>query len=415
MTVPASRPGVSRPRLHVPPPSPCTAAIASSHSEDKGGSTNDGPVLRLRHCLAGTCPWPALQDVDIQSGVKRPPSQPSVPVKALPVLLWAPRLKTGVVGSTLNDGSPSITSHCAPMFEERPGARPPPPPTHPSSRSQTWTSLQGTTRSSAAVAKARLDVGTYLWVTFWSAGLTTSPHPRIHNEDGHHPLYTPSRRLSLTSVRVSSFPEAPSQLLPVCSPSSQFLLLHPQLLEEARKPSHAHTNPRPHFYPSPPWFGTPLSRTGYALRLAARECECHFAPTFSPSARQTFPRPPALPSPGLSPPKPLINPLLLCPLSPSLPSASASPIATEKPHLTLAALHLTPSSPILHHQTAGSPRRAVDDPYPFPRLLFKTHTPASPPCHPKIRAAPRPHACLCPHRSLVQPPLTRPYMTDCPH
>lgn len=55
--------------------------------------------------LAETCPLPALHGVDVQSGVKRLSSQPSVPVKALPVLLWAPRLKTGVVKSTLNDGS----------------------------------------------------------------------------------------------------------------------------------------------------------------------------------------------------------------------------------------------------------------------------------------------------------------------
>lgn len=162
------------------------------------------------------------------------------------------------------------------MFEERAAAvRPPPPPTHtPPQDHKPGPPFKVPQGLLLQVAKARLDVGTYLWVTFWSAGLTTSPHPRIHNEDGHHPPLHTLSMIVIDICTVSSFPEAASQRLPVCSPPSPFLLLHPPLLEEAQEPSHAHTNPQPHFYPSPPWFGTPLSRTGYALRLAAaRECE----------------------------------------------------------------------------------------------------------------------------------------------
>lgn len=183
---------------------------------------------------------------------------------------WAPRLKTGVVKSTLNDGSHQSHRTALPCLKRGPPAVRPPPPTHPSSRSQTWTSLQGTTRSSAASCKSTIG---RRYVPLGNL-LTTSPHPRIHNEDGHHPPLHTLSMIVIDICTVSSFPEAASQLLPVCSPSSAFLLLHPLLLDEAQEPSHAHTNPRPHFYPSPPWFGTPLSRTGYALRLAAaRECE----------------------------------------------------------------------------------------------------------------------------------------------
>lgn len=158
VTVPASRPGVSRRRLHVPPPSPQVILETRAGARTMGQA---GP--RLRHCLetgdwrlAETCPLPALHHVDIQSGVKRLSSQPSVPAKALSVLLWAPRLKTGVVKSTLNDGSHQSHRTALPCLKRGPPPSVLPPPTHPSSRSQTWTSLQGTTRSSAASCKSTI-------------------------------------------------------------------------------------------------------------------------------------------------------------------------------------------------------------------------------------------------------------------
>lgn len=152
VTVPASRPGVSRRRLHVPPPSPQVILETRAGARTMGQDSVSGIVWRL----AETCPLPALHDVDVQSGVKRLSSQPSVPVKALPVLLWAPRLKTGVVKSTLNDGSHQSHRTALPCLKRGPPPSVLPPHTHPSSRSQTWASLQGTTRSSAASRKSTI-------------------------------------------------------------------------------------------------------------------------------------------------------------------------------------------------------------------------------------------------------------------
>lgn len=85
------------------------------------------------------------------------------------------------------------------MFEERAAAVRPPPPHTPLLKITNLGLPSRYHKVFCCKSQARLDVGTYLWVTFWSSGLTTSPHPRIHNEDGHHP---PLHTLSMIVIDI---------------------------------------------------------------------------------------------------------------------------------------------------------------------------------------------------------------------
>ncbi|KAK0751709.1 hypothetical protein B0T18DRAFT_75575 [Schizothecium vesticola] len=165
-------------------------------------------------------------------------------------------------------------------------------------------------------------------------------------------------------------------------------------------------------------------RLGLEPLSAGPDTHCDLQPeSVSDILLPPFPLPLAKPSPGLPRSPPPVSPhqsLLSTHFSSAL-SRPLSPLPLPHPSLPRNLTSLLLLSTSLHHHRSFIPkqlgvreeRSTIHTPFPVssPRSIPLL----APPATPKIRATPRPHACFCPHRSLVPPPLTRPYMTDCPH